>query len=65
MPGMLGGSKDLRDKRGKAEKKKNNPFIAWGLVGEIHFDVPATAKSPEAGLEFAWNNEAVVLYVSL
>lgn len=28
MPGMLGGSKDLRDKRGKAEKKKNNPFIA-------------------------------------
>lgn len=51
MLGMLGGTKDLRDKRGKVEK--NNPFIARGLVGEIHFDVPAIAKSPEARQEIA------------
>lgn len=62
MQGMLGGTKDLRNKRGKVEKK-HIPFIAWGLQGEIHFDVPATAKSPEAGLQFAWNNEALALCV--
>lgn len=44
--GCLEGPKDLRQER-KGEKK-NNPFIAGGLVGEIHFDVPAIAKSPEA-----------------
>lgn len=53
MSGLLRGTKDLRDKREKVERgKKNNPFIAGGLVGEILFDVPGTAKSPEAGLEF-------------
>lgn len=41
---MLGGPKDLRQER----KGENNPFIAGGLMGEIHFDVPAIAKSPEA-----------------
>lgn len=47
--GMLRGAKDLRQERKGG--KKNNPFIARGLVGEMHFDVPATAKSPEARQE--------------
>ncbi len=48
MLGMLEGPKDLRQERKGGKKRKNSPFIAGGLVGEIYFDVPGTAKSPEA-----------------
>lgn len=41
---MLEGPKDLKQER----KGGGGESIAGGLVGEILFDVPATAKSPEA-----------------